>query len=39
MKKICFFLMVVAVLACSCFAADGKPVSYKSGDETVQAVL
>jgi carboxymethylenebutenolidase len=30
--------MVVAVLACSCFA-DGKPVSYKSGDETVQAVL
>jgi len=38
MKKICF-LMVVAVLAGSCFAADGKPVSYKSGDETVQALL
>jgi carboxymethylenebutenolidase len=26
-------------LAISAFAADGKPVSYKSGDETVQAIL
>ena len=30
---------IVLLLAVSSFAADGKPVSYKSGDETVQAVL
>jgi carboxymethylenebutenolidase len=38
MKKFC--LLIVAVLFThSAFAADGKTVSYKSGDETVQAVL
>lgn len=33
--------LTVAVLlfVCACFAADGKPVSYKSGDETVQGLL
>ena len=34
-----FRLVFVALIAISAFAADGKPVSYKSGDETVQAVL
>lgn len=29
----------VLMFVCACFAADGKPVSYKSGDETVQGVL
>jgi len=38
MKKIRFF-WIVCLLAISAFAADSKPVSYKSGDETVQAVL
>ncbi len=38
MKKI-WLLMFVALFASSCLAADGKAVSYKSGDETVQAVL
>ena len=40
MKKI-YLLLFIALLVCSSlsFAADGKPVSYKSGDETVQAVL
>src|SRR6202142_3514105 len=38
MKK--FYLMIVfASVAISAFAADSKTVSYKSGDETVQAVL
>jgi len=32
-------LFAVIVLATAAFAADSKPVSYKSGDETVQAVL
>lgn len=32
-------LLAVLVLVASAFAADGKPVSYKSGDETVQGVL
>jgi carboxymethylenebutenolidase len=32
-------LFAVLVLAASAFAADGKSVSYKSGDETVQGVL
>jgi carboxymethylenebutenolidase len=32
-------LLAVLVIAASAFAADGKSVSYKSGDETVQAVL
>ena len=30
---------IVLLLAVSSFAADGKPVSYKSGDETVQGIL
>ena len=38
MKKICL-LMLIALLASTAFAADSKSVSYKSGDETVQAVL
>ena len=32
-------LSVVVLLTCSAFAADGKTVSYKSGDETVQGLL
>jgi carboxymethylenebutenolidase len=39
MKKIIFPLILAALFASTAFAADGKPVSYKSGDETVQAVL
>src|SRR5215468_6630447 len=31
--------VVLFALTTSTFAAEGKPVSYKSGDETVQAVL
>jgi carboxymethylenebutenolidase len=38
MKRI-FAVMLAILLAASAFAADGKPVSYKSGDETVQSVL
>ncbi|MGC2727794.1 MAG: dienelactone hydrolase family protein, partial [Candidatus Sulfotelmatobacter sp.] len=38
MKKFRFF-WIVCLLAISAFAADSKSVSYKSGDETVQAVL
>jgi carboxymethylenebutenolidase len=38
MKKSCL-LMLVALFASTCFAADSKSVSYKSGDETVQALL
>lgn len=38
MKKI-FVLLFVALAASSSFAADGKAVSYKSGDETVQGIL
>jgi carboxymethylenebutenolidase len=38
MKKI-LMLILVALFASTSFAADGKPVSYKSGDETVQAML
>ncbi|MHB8216167.1 MAG: dienelactone hydrolase family protein [Candidatus Sulfotelmatobacter sp.] len=38
MNKI-YSLTLLALLASVSFAADGKPVSYKSGDETVQAVL
>ena len=38
MKKACLFMLIV-LFASSCFAAESKPVSYKSGDETVQAVL
>jgi carboxymethylenebutenolidase len=38
MKNFCY-VMIFTLLASICFAADGKPVSYKSGDETVNAVL
>ena len=38
MKKILAFVAVL-MLAASAWAADGKTVSYKSGDETVQGVL
>ncbi len=38
MKKI-WLLTFVALLTSAGVAADGKPVSYKSGDDTVQAVL
>lgn len=38
MKNACLFVLV-ALFAASCFAADSKSVSYKSGDETVQAIL
>ena len=38
MKKI-FLLMFAALFACPAFAADSKPVSYKSGDETVRGAL
>ncbi len=38
MKKFRFF-WIVCLLAISAFAADSKSVSYKSGDETVEALL
>ena len=38
MKQI-YFAVMIAMLAASSFAADGKPVSYKSGTETVSAIL
>jgi carboxymethylenebutenolidase len=34
-----FATLLTALFASACFAADSKAVSYKSGDETVQAVL
>jgi carboxymethylenebutenolidase len=37
--KTFFAFLLVLVLAASALAADGKSVSYKSGDETVQGVL
>ena len=36
--KICLLIFVIAFVSTS-FAADGKSVSYKSGDETVQGIL
>ena len=38
MKKI-WLMLLIALFASHAFAADGKSVSYKSGDDTVQAVL
>lgn len=38
MKKI-LLLILISLCAISSFAATGKPVSYKSGDETVQGIL
>src|ERR1700684_325923 len=39
LRKRTLLVVMVAVLAASAFAADGKQVSYKSGDETVQGIL
>jgi carboxymethylenebutenolidase len=39
MPKIFTSLCILVVVAASAFAADGKSVSYKSGDETVQGQL
>jgi carboxymethylenebutenolidase len=38
MKKI-YAQLALVLLATSALAADGKPVSYKSGDETVQGIV
>jgi carboxymethylenebutenolidase len=38
MRTVCAICSLL-LLAASAFAADGKTVSYKSGDETVQAIL
>jgi len=38
MKTLLLFAVIV-LLAASTFSAEGKPVSYKSGDETVQGIL
>ncbi len=38
MKKI-YLLIFAALFTCASFAADAKPVSYKSGDETVKGLL
>ena len=37
--KLIVLAILIAVFATASFAADGKPVSYKSGDETVNAIL
>ena len=39
MPRVFALLSIAVLLACSAFAADGKTVSYKTGDETVQGVL
>lgn len=39
MTRTLALMSAVLLFACACFAADGKPVSYRSGDETVQGVL
>jgi len=39
MKETLIFALAVLLVGASAFAADGKPVSYKSGDETVHGVL
>jgi carboxymethylenebutenolidase len=39
MTKKIYLLTLVVLFASISFAADGKSVSYKSGDETVQAIL
>ena len=38
MKTLCV-MWIILLVAVSSFATDGKSVSYKSGDETVQAIL
>src|SRR5574337_464882 len=37
--KLTLLSVLLLCMAMSSFAADGKPVSYKSGDETVNAIL
>jgi carboxymethylenebutenolidase len=32
-------MWIILLLAAACFATDGKSITYKSGDETVQAIL
>jgi carboxymethylenebutenolidase len=42
MKKIIapwLTFLFITLIVCTCLAADSRPVSYKSGDETVQAIL
>jgi carboxymethylenebutenolidase len=39
MNKVSALALAVLLATASAFAADGKPVSYKSGDESVQGVL
>ena len=39
MKRVLLLALAVLLAAASAFAAEGKPVSYKSGDETVQGLL
>jgi carboxymethylenebutenolidase len=39
MNKNSWLILVIVLFTCTSFAADGKSVSYKSGDETVQGVL
>jgi carboxymethylenebutenolidase len=39
MPRLLILTLAVLLVAASAFAADSKPVSYKSGDETVQGVL
>jgi carboxymethylenebutenolidase len=39
MKTLLLWLIVFLSLSLSAFAIDGKPVSYKSGDETVNGIL
>src|ERR1700686_4211085 len=39
MNRILALALAILLAAVSAFAADGKPVSYKSGDETVQGIL
>lgn len=37
--KLIFLTVLIVLFASVSYAADGKPVSYKSGDETVNAIL
>src|SRR6266436_7650945 len=39
MKRVCLLVACVVVLLATSFAATSKEVSYKSGDETVKALL
>jgi carboxymethylenebutenolidase len=39
MTRTLVLLSAILLFACACFAADGKTVPYKSGDETVQGIL